>query len=71
MEVNQYFWRTTQQQEIDLIEEEGNNLRAFEIKMNNKKSAKFPLTFTANYPFAELFNISQYNFESMLTSPII
>ena len=37
MEVNQYFWRTTQQQEIDLIEEEGNNLRAFEIKMNNKQ----------------------------------
>jgi predicted AAA+ superfamily ATPase len=71
MEVNQYFWRTTQQQEIDLIEEEVNNLRAFEIKMNKNQRVKFPVTFTANYPFAELFNISQDNFDLMLANPII
>ncbi|MCF8342106.1 MAG: ATP-binding protein [Chitinophagaceae bacterium] len=71
LDVNQYFWRTTQHQEIDLIEEEGEILRAYEIKMNINQRVKFPVTFTSNYPSAELFKISQDNFDSMLTNPII
>jgi len=45
-----YFWRTTQQQEIDYIEEEGKKLMAFEIKWNPKAKVKIPLTFLKAYP---------------------
>ncbi len=60
-----YFWRTTQQQEIDLIEEEGNNLTAYEIKWNNTK-ARLPLTFTTNYPDAKSGIITQQNIEEFI-----
>lgn len=33
---NQFFWRTWKQQEIDLIEERGGKLFAFEIKWNDQ-----------------------------------
>lgn len=45
-----FFWRTTQQQEIDYIEEYDGSLTAYEIKWNPKKQVHFPLTFTRNYP---------------------
>ena len=44
-----YFWRTSQQQEIDYVEEEDGNLSAFEFKWNPKKKARFPKTFQNNY----------------------
>ncbi len=47
-----YFWRTTQQQEIDFIEE-GNELNAFEFKWNSNKNVKFSKTFTEAYPKAQ------------------
>lgn len=50
LDATHYFWRTTQQQEIDLIEEENNQMKAFECKWNSKKQRRFPQTFTANYP---------------------
>lgn len=51
--VTSYFWRTTQQQEIDLIEEhEGSAWKAFEFKWKGNERVRFPQTFTANYPGA-------------------
>jgi len=47
---NKYFWRTTQHQEIDYIEEYNGQLTAFEIKWNPKKKVVFPKTFINNYP---------------------
>jgi uncharacterized protein len=46
-----YFWRTTQQQEIDYIEENerGDSISAWEFKWNSKKRAKFSKTFTNGY----------------------
>ena len=41
---NQYFWRTYDQQEIDLIEEENGQLNAFEFKWGNKNTRP-PLEF--------------------------
>lgn len=46
----QYFWRTTQQQEIDYIEEKNGELFAFEIKWNTNRKVKFSKTFLNNYP---------------------
>ncbi|MBI1837738.1 MAG: ATP-binding protein [Flavobacteriia bacterium] len=50
--VNYYFWRTYDQQEIDLIEEEADVLRAFEFKWNPKKKVKVPGGWKNNYPTA-------------------
>ncbi len=49
-EVNTFFWRTSQQQEIDYIEEASGVFDAFEFKWSELKKVKFPITFTQNYP---------------------
>jgi predicted AAA+ superfamily ATPase len=46
-----YYWRTYDQQEIDLIEEDGPRLSAFEFKWNSKP-ASVPRGFARNYPDA-------------------
>lgn len=46
--VNTYFWRTYDQQEIDLVEESGTNLSAFEFKWNKSK-IKIPTAWKNNY----------------------
>jgi len=56
-----YFWRTSQQQEIDYIEEFNGKLNAFEIKWNPNKKVKFSKTFTGAYPFAKLNTINPDN----------
>jgi hypothetical protein len=63
-----YFWRTTQQQEIDLIEEQGNEMTAFEIKWNPSAKMKFSTTFTDNYSVKELIRVHQKNFDEILGS---
>ncbi|MBM3436920.1 MAG: ATP-binding protein [Bacteroidetes bacterium] len=59
---NRYFWRTTQQQEIDYIEEIDGNITAYEIKWNPAKKVKFPETFTRNYPDATCISVNHENF---------
>lgn len=44
-----YFWRTTQQQEIDYIEEVSMELYAYEFKWNPKKKVKISKTFIHGY----------------------
>jgi uncharacterized protein len=46
---NFYFWRTQDQQEIDLIIEENNLLKAYEIKWNSKAKARLSKTFSNTY----------------------
>lgn len=57
-----YFWRTTQQQEVDYIEEKNSALSAFEFKWNPSKKAKLPLTFSKAYEPAifEVINADNY-----------
>ncbi len=62
---NTYFWRTTQQQEIDYIEEINGNLFAFEFKFNPNKKVKFTSTFTNNYP-CETKVINRNNFREFV-----
>ena len=48
--VKSYFWRTTEKQEIDYIEESNGELHLFEMKWNEKKqSAKIPNQFIEQY----------------------
>lgn len=65
---NYYFWRTTQKQEIDFIEEIEGKISAFEFKYNPKKNnAKCPLTFSKNYPEISYSVITKENYFSFLT----
>lgn len=67
IDAKQYFWRTTQQQEIDLIEEhEAGQLKAFEFKWGKNEKVRFPQTFTENYPQSETSVISPDNLESFI-----
>jgi predicted AAA+ superfamily ATPase len=64
--IKHYFWRTTQQQEIDLIEEQGDELMGFELKWNPNKKVKFPKTFTNAYPKAICKVVTPTNMENYL-----
>jgi predicted AAA+ superfamily ATPase len=64
--MDQYFWRSTQQQEIDLIEENVDGLSAYEFKWNIKVKAKFPQTFTSNYMVLKTGVITPDNLEDFL-----
>ncbi len=64
---NQYFWRTYDQQEIDLIEEGEGKLFAYDMKWKKDK-IKPPAAFTKNYPDSSYDIISQENYFQWITS---
>ena len=64
--VNQYFWRTHSQQEIDYIEERDGNLFAYEFKWSDTRKARIPLTFSNTYPEAISKIITPANFEEFV-----
>ncbi len=66
IDVKQYFWRTTQQQEIDLIEESSDQWAAFEFKRNAKAKVRFPQTFSDNYSNSKMLIVSPANVEDFL-----
>jgi predicted AAA+ superfamily ATPase len=45
-----YFWRTADQQEIDVIIEKNGTLHTYEIKWNPKAKARLSKTFSGQYP---------------------
>ena len=48
--VNSYFWRTTQQQEIDYVEESDGRFSVFEMKWNPRRAnTQFPSSFLTAY----------------------
>lgn len=61
--VKSYFWRTTQKQEIDYIEEADGFLNAYEFKYNPlNKAVRCPLTFSANYPESKFSVVTKENY---------
>jgi len=63
-----YFWRTTQQQEIDYIEEQGQILLACEFKWSAaKKKSRFPATFLRAYPQARTMVVTSGDYDHFLT----
>lgn len=59
-----YFWRTTQQQEIDFVEEINGKISGYEFKWNNRKINPSK-TFTENYN-AEVKLICRDNFRDFI-----
>lgn len=61
--VRSYFWRTTQQQEIDYIEETDGRFTLFEMKWNPRKAqTHFPAVFRKNYPVEEATVVTPENY---------
>ncbi|HNT30228.1 MAG TPA: DUF4143 domain-containing protein, partial [bacterium] len=56
---NYYFWRTYDQQEIDLIEEVKGQLNAFECKLNAKTKVNAPKVFLESYPGSHYTVVTQ------------
>ena len=61
-QVNSYYWRTYDQQEIDLIEEKNGELTALECKWKESK-VKVPVAFVNAYPDANFTVVHQGNYE--------
>ncbi|GGH16023.1 ATP-binding protein [Pedobacter zeae] len=61
-----FFWRTTQQQEIDYIEKTKEKFLAVEFKWSEKGKNKFSLTFRHAYPGAETLLVSKTDRGSFL-----
>lgn len=62
-----YFWRTTQQQEVDYIEEVKGELRVVEFKWNPVATARVPSTFLTNYPNSRIAIVTPANKDQFLT----
>ncbi len=60
--VQYYFWRNYNQQEIDLIELKDNRLSAYEFKYSPGKKLKVPAAFATAYPDASFECITKDNY---------
>ena len=60
-----YFWRTKQQQEVDLVEEDNGVISGFEFKWNHKKQVRLPKTFVNEYNAKEIL-INKNNFREFI-----
>lgn len=61
-----YFWRTYDGKEIDLIEEGGGKLLAYEIKWSENKKVLAPKDWQSNYPEADFKVINRENYLDFL-----
>ena len=57
-----YFWRTYDQQEVDLVEEHAGRLHGFEIKWSTKSHARAPKAWTRSYPGSSFGVVSPANY---------
>lgn len=62
---NNYYWRTYDKQEIDLIEERGGKLYAYEFKWKEQK-LKVPEAWKKSYPDSEFTIINSNNYSEWL-----
>ena len=65
--VNNWFWRTTGQKEIDYLEEADGQLSAYEFKWNINAKVKFPKQFAEAYLNSTYTVIHRSNYEDFLS----
>lgn len=68
---NFYFWRNTEQREIDLIIAKNNHLQALEIKWNPNKTSRLTKSFINIYGETDYKVIHRENFFELFESPTI
>jgi len=67
MLVNNYFWRTYSQQEVDWVEERGGKIYGYEFKWNSNKIKGAPIAWKKMYPDAEFKTIHPGNYLEFIT----
>lgn len=67
MLVNNFFWRTYDQQELDWIEDRGGQLYGYEFKWNANKTPKVPVAWANNYPGALFSVVNPSNYIAWIT----
>ncbi|MCH2230802.1 MAG: ATP-binding protein [Crocinitomicaceae bacterium] len=70
MIVNNYFWRTYTQQEVDWVEERGGKIYGYEFKWNPKRIKGAPSAWKTLYPDADFITIHQDNYLDFITDSI-
>ena len=63
---NMYFWRTYDQQEIDLVEERGGNLYGYEFKWSLNKRITSPVSWSNAYPDASFLVVTPENYQDLI-----
>lgn len=63
---NMYFWRTYDQQEIDLVEERDGNLFGYEAKWSTVKTVSAPKNWLGGYPNAKFDVVTQENYQNFV-----
>lgn len=66
IDVRQYFWRTSQQQEVDYIEEVEGKLYAYEFTFSEKQKKRISKTFLRNYKPQNEKTVNKNNFSEFL-----
>ncbi|MBL7711630.1 MAG: DUF4143 domain-containing protein [Chitinophagaceae bacterium] len=61
-----FFWRTADQQEIDLLIEQDGYLNAYEIKWNSKAKIRLSKTFSSSYPNHRFHAVTPENIAEIL-----
>ena len=64
-----YFWRTYDQQEIDLVEEHCGGLHGFEIKWSPKANTRAPRAWAKGYPHGSFDVVSPANYLEYIVGP--
>jgi len=67
--VNNYFWRTYQQQEIDWVEDRGGKLYAYELKWNPNKKVRISKTWEDAYTKSRFEIIHPNNYLDWICDP--
>lgn len=67
IKVQNYFWRTYDQQELDWLEEKTEQIHGYEFKWNPKKNPKPPTAFSKAYPEAVYGVINPSNYLEFIT----
>ncbi len=62
--IRNYYWRSRDKQEVDLIEELDNKFAAFECKWN--KQPRIPASFTTDYPDIKVTGITKHNYWDLI-----
>ncbi len=65
-----YFWRTTQQQEVDYIEDYDGVLHAYEFKWSNAKRPRLTDTFAKGYPEHTYTLVNRDNYQDFVSGAI-
>ena len=63
---NVYFWRTYDQQEVDLVEERDGKLFGYEFKWSQNKTVRPPKNWKSAYPNSEFAVIHPGNYQDFI-----